>query len=95
MTDKRVFQATIDDLVTALNVHELDTTYNIPYLEALGIRYSAEAADVADASDQGFSLMLAAGILLGALLLLAAGLVIYNILKIAVRSEERRVGKEC
>ena len=92
VADKRVFQATIDDLVTALNVHELDTTYNIPYLEALGIRYSAEAADVANASDQGFSLMLAAGILLGALLLLAAGLVIYNILKIVVTRRTAQYG---
>lgn len=92
VADKRVFQATIDDLVTALNVHELDTTYNVPYLEALGIRYSAEAADVADASGQGFSLMLAAGILLGALLLLAAGLVIYNILKIAVTRRTAQYG---
>lgn len=92
VADKRAFQATIDDLVTALNVHELDTTYNVPYLEALGIRYSAEAADVADASGQGFSLMLAAGILLGALLLLAAGLVIYNILKIAVTRRTAQYG---
>ena len=92
VTDKRVFQATIDDLVTALNVHELDTTYNVPYLEALGIRYSAGAADAADTSDSGFSLMLAAGILLGALLLLAAGLVIYNILKIAVTRRMAQYG---
>ena len=92
VADKRLFQATIDDLVTALNVHELDTTYNIPYLEALGIRYSAEAADVSDASDQGFSLMLAAGILLGTLLLLAAGLVIYNILKIDVSRRTAQYG---
>ena len=84
VADKGAFQSTMDDLAATLNVHELDTTYNVLYLEALGIQYSAEAADVTGASDTGFSLMLAAGILLGTLLLLAAGLVIYNILKIAV-----------
>lgn len=92
VADKRTFQATVDDLTAALNIHALDTVYNIPYLEALGIRYSAEAADVADASGQGFSLMLAAGILLGTLLLLAAGLVIYNILKIAVSRRTAQYG---
>ena len=92
VADKRTFQATMDDLTSTLNVHELDTTYNIPLLDAQGIRYSAQAADVADTSSEGFSLMLAAGILLGALLLLAAGLVIYNILKIAVSRRTAQYG---
>lgn len=82
--DKKTFQATMDDLVSTLNVHELDTTYNIPYLNALGIRYSQKSADVTDVSENGFPFMMAAGILTGGLVLLAAGLVIYNILKIAV-----------
>ena len=92
VADKGAFQTTMDDLTAALNVHELDTTYNIPYLEALGIQYSAEAADVPDSSGEGFSLMLAAGILVGTLLLLAAGLVIYNILKIAVSRRTTQYG---
>ena len=92
VADRGTFQATMDDLAAALNVHQLDTVYNIPYLEALGIRYSAEAAGVADVSDEGFPLMLAAGILVGALLLLAAGLVIYNIMKIAVSRRTAQYG---
>ena len=92
VADKGTFQATMDDLAAELNVHELDTTYNIPYLDALGIRYRAEAADVTGASGEGFPLMLAAGILVGALLLLAAGLVIYNILKIAVSRRMTQYG---
>ncbi len=92
VADKGTFQATMDDLAAELNVHELDTTYNIPYLDALGIRYRAEAADVTGASGEGFPLMLAAGILVGALLLLAAGLVIYNILKIAVSRRTTQYG---
>jgi len=75
------FQETVNDLIAAFDIHELDTIYNTPYLDALGIRCDDGGADV---SDQGFSFMLAAGIMVGLLLLFAAGLVIYNILKIAV-----------
>lgn len=64
-----------------LNIHELDTSYNIVYLNALGISYTANSED---ANDKGFSFMTVAGILVGSLILLAAGLVIYNILKISV-----------
>ena len=92
MADRDTFQATMDDLVAALNVHELDSIYNIPYLNALGIRYSAEAADVSDDSANGFPFMMAAGILVGGLILLAAGLVIYNILKIAVSRRMTQYG---
>ena len=92
VADKGSFQSTMDNLVSAMDIHPLDTTYNILYLDALGIRYDSEAADVADASDEGFSYLLAAGILVGALLLLAAGLVIYNILKIAVSRRMTQYG---
>lgn len=92
VADKGAFQTTMDDLVTALQVHELDTTYNIPLLNALGIRYSKEAADVTDVSENGFPFMAAAGVLVGALVLLAAGLVIYNILKIAVSRRVTQYG---
>ncbi|MCI9665665.1 MAG: FtsX-like permease family protein [Angelakisella sp.] len=92
VADKGAFQSTMDSLVSALNIPQLDTTYNIPYLDALGIRYDSKAADVMDASDEGFSYLLAAGILVGVLLLLAAGLVIYNILKIAVSRQMTQYG---
>ncbi|HBN55358.1 MAG TPA: hypothetical protein DD414_01145, partial [Lachnospiraceae bacterium] len=88
-SDKGGFQDTMDDLIEGLSVHALDTMYNVLYLEALGIRYDVDKADT-ELSGQGFSFMLASGILVGALLLLAAGLVIYNILKIAV---SRRIGQ--
>lgn len=92
VADKATFQATMDDLTATLNVHELDTTYNTAYLDALGIRYSAESADVADISGDGFPFMTAAGVLVGGLILLAAGLVIYNILKIAVSRRMTQYG---
>lgn len=88
---KGAFQETMDDLVSSLQVHELDTIYNVTYLRALGIPYDEEAADT-EASDQGFSFLTAAGLLVGTLVLLAAGLVIYNILKIAVSKRIRQYG---
>lgn len=87
--DKSTFQETVNDLISALDIHELDTLYNDPYLEALGIRYDAGGGDK---SSQGFPLMLTAGIMVGVLLLLAAGLVIYNILKIAVSQRIKQYG---
>lgn len=83
MADKGTFQETMDDLISALSVHELDALYNVLYLDALGIRYRTGDTELS-LSSEGFPLMLAAGILIGVLLLLAAGLAIYNILKIAV-----------
>lgn len=87
--DKSTFQETVNSLISSLTIHELDTLYNIPYLDALGIHYDAGGTDT---SSQGFSLMLAAGIMVGLLLLLAAGLVIYNILKIAVSQRIKQYG---
>ena len=91
VADKGTFQETLNDLIAALSVHELDTQYNVPYLDALGIRYDAEG-DFTGQSSEGFSMMLAAGLLVGTLLLLAAGLVIYNILKITVSRRMTQYG---
>lgn len=93
MADKGSFQEVMDDLSASLNIHPLDSLYNIPYLYAAGIRYSEEAADSdMTLDDSGFSFLLLAGVLVVALILLAAGLVIYNILKIAVSQRIRQYG---
>ncbi len=79
------FQAVMDDLCERLEIHELDTLYNIPLLNALGISYRSEAADSElSMDDAGFSWLMFVGVLVVALILLAAGLAVYNILKIAV-----------
>ncbi len=79
------FQAVMDDLCERLEIHELDTLYNIPLLNTLGISYRSEAADSElSMDDAGFSWLMFVGVLVVALILLAAGLVVYNILKIAV-----------
>lgn len=89
--EKRTFQSTMDDLISKLQVHELDTMYNALYLDTLGIAYNGESTDV-DVTDTGFSFMMVVGILVAALVLLAAGLVIYNILKITVSRRIRQYG---
>lgn len=89
--EKRTFQSTMDDLISKLQVYELDTMYNALYLDTLGIAYNGESTDV-DVTDTGFSFMMVVGILVSALVLLAAGLVIYNILKITVSRRIRQYG---
>lgn len=93
--DPKGFQACMDDIGEKLDIHELDTIYNRPYLNALGIRYreETEGGVVADGMDDtGFSYMLLAGVLVAGLILTAAGLVIYNILKIAVAGRTVQYG---
>lgn len=85
------FQPTMDDLVSVLHIHELDTVYNTVYLDAMGIPYDTDAADT-ELSGQGFSLLSAAGIMVGTLLLSAAGFVIFNILKITVSKRKKQYG---
>ena len=90
-TEKRTFQSAMDDLISKLQVHELDSMYNALDLDTLGIAYNGESTGV-DVTDTGFSFMMVLGILVAALVLLAAGLVIYNILKIAVSRRIRQYG---
>lgn len=88
--DKKEFQSTVDDLAKAFAVHELDVMYNTPYLDALGIRYHDSGEMFSSA--EGFSFMTVAGILVGVLFLTAAGMVIYNILKIDVSRKIAQYG---
>lgn len=83
------FQAVINALTDSLCVSEENTQYNWILLDALGIPYDDQGASDTDA---GFSFMTVACVLVGALLLLAAGLVIYNILKVAVAKRIREYG---
>ncbi len=89
--DKKTFQDTMDELIEALSVHELDVLYNTIYLDALGIAYQTEEEEGLR-SDQGFWLLSAAGVMVGALFLLAAGLVVVNILKIDIARKRSEYG---
>lgn len=79
--EKKSFQSIIDDLALQYDIPEYCIQYNDTMLSAIGINYQS-GTDVESGS--GFSYMTLAGVLIGALVLLAAGLVVYNILKIAV-----------
>lgn len=87
--DKQNFQSIIYALAEDLNVDERYIQYNWVLLDAVGISYD-EASD--GDTGTGFSFMTAACILVGVLVLLAAGLVIYNILKISVTKRIREYG---
>jgi ABC-type antimicrobial peptide transport system permease subunit len=83
------FQAIVDELAGALRVDNSNIQYNWILLDALGISYrEAGSSD----TDTGFSFMVLAGGTVGILVLLAAGLVIYNILKIAVTRHIKEYG---
>ena len=87
--DKQNFQRIVYDLAANLHVAERYIQYNWVLLDAVGISYD-QAAD--SDTGAGFSFMTAACILVGALVLLAAGLVIYNILKISVTKRIKAYG---
>ena len=87
--DKQNFQSIVYDLATELNVEERYIQYNWVLLDAIGISY-----DEATSSDagSGFPFMTVACILVGVLVLFAAGLVIYNILKISITKRIKEYG---
>ena len=87
--DKKNFQSIVYDLAKNLDVEDRYIQYNWVLLDAIGISYD-EAAD--SDTGTGFSFMTAACILVGVLVLLAAGLVIYNILKISITKRIKEYG---
>lgn len=87
--DKQNFQSIIYTLAEDLNVDKQYIQYNWVLLDAIGISYD-EAAD--NDTGTGFSFMTTACILVGVLVLLAAGLVIYNILKISITKRIKEYG---
>lgn len=86
---KKDFQKIVDDLAASMDVEERYIQYNWVLLDALGISYrEKEGGD----TGSGFSFMAAACVLTGVLVLFAAGLVIYNILKISVAKRVKEYG---
>lgn len=83
------FQSVLYDLAEELKINKKYIQYNWVLLDALGISYDHKE-NSGEAS--GFPFMMAACILVGLLILSAAGLVIYNILKVAVTKRIREYG---
>lgn len=83
------FQRIVLDLAKTLQVDAAFIQYNPVLLKALGIAYDA---DEDSDTGSGFPFMAAACVIVGVLVLLAAGLVIYNILKISIAKRVREYG---
>lgn len=87
--DKQNFQSIVYDLAEELDVEDRYIQYNWILLDAIGISYDETANSDAGS---GFSFMTAACVLVGLLVLFAAGLVIYNILKISITKRIKEYG---
>ena len=83
------FQRIVLDLAETLQVDAAFIQYNPVLLNALGIAYDADADGD---TGSGFPFMAAACVIVGVLALLAAGLVIYNILKISISKRVQEYG---
>lgn len=88
--DKMNFQQTVNDVAETLNINKKKIQYNWIYLNALGIPYN-DFSNITD-TNSGFSYMVLAGVVIGVLVILAAALVIYNILKIAITKRIKEYG---
>ena len=86
--DKHNFQQTVDDLAK-IEINDDHIQYNWLYLNALNISYHNEDNS---SGNSGFSFMVVASVIIGILVLLAAGLVIYNILKLPSVNEYENMG---
>lgn len=89
MYDVESFQETVDDISSKYQIPEKSIQYNWIFLETLGVSFDNE--NPAE-NMSGFSFMTIAGVLVGALVLLAAGLVIYNIFKISITKRIKEYG---
>ena len=83
------FQTIVSDLCNKLKIPESDISYNSIYLNALGVSYDNEQES---SEELGFSLIALSGILVACLIIFAAGLVIYNILKISITKSIKDYG---
>ena len=84
------FQNVVNEYAEKFSIPDINIAYNSTYLNAMGISY--DVSDTDSASDSGFSFMTVVGVMVGALVLIAAGLVIYNILKISVSQRVQEYG---
>lgn len=87
---KADFQELVNELAKKMGIRQEYIQYNDIYLKALGISIDKISEDTDTGA--GFPFMIAASVLIGVLVLLASGLVIYNILKIAVSKRISQYG---
>lgn len=87
LDDLRNFQSKINNTATDLSVTEYQIQYNWIYLNALGVDYGGT-----DSEANGATGITVIAVFIGILVLLAAGLVIYNILKISIVKKIKEYG---
>jgi len=87
LDDLRNFQSKINNMATDLGVTEHQIQYNWIYLNALGVDYGDT-----DSEANGAAGIAVIAVFMGILVLLAAGLVIYNILKISIVKKIKEYG---
>lgn len=87
VNDLKGFQAIINNTTTDLGVAEYQIQYNWIYLNALGVDYGG-----IDSEAKGAAGIAVIAVFIGILVLLAAGLVIYNILKISIVKKIKEYG---
>lgn len=87
LDDLRNFQSKIDSMAMDLGVKEHQIQYNWIYLNALGVDYGGT-----DSEADGATGIAVIAVFIGILVLLAAGLVIYNILKISIVKKIKEYG---
>ncbi|MFF2479948.1 ABC transporter permease [Paenibacillus sp. NPDC058071] len=92
ISNPKHFQQTVNDIADQYHIPEYRIQYNDILLTTLGIDYDNKDRDNSIDSGSGFPYLTAASVLVGVLVLLASGLVIFNILKIAVAKRIREYG---
>lgn len=86
---KSNFQDVVYGLEDRYKIPDAQVQYNDTLLSAMGIKYDSSPEGTLGS---GFSYMALAGIVIGGLVLLAAGLVVFNILKISVNKKIKQYG---
>jgi len=87
--EKNDFQNVIYSLEKKYGVSDSQVQYNDTLLSTMGIKYDSEEEND---FGSGFSYMALSGVIVGALVLITAGLVIFNILKISVSKKIKQYG---
>ena len=87
--EKSAFQNVIYSLEKKYAISDSQVQYNDTLLSTMGIKYDSGGEND---FGSGFSYMALSGVIVGALVLITAGLVIFNILKISVSKKIKQYG---
>lgn len=86
--DRKNFQNIVNEITDELNISSDLIHYNTTLLEVLNIEFDANDSN----TTEGFPLVVLTIVFMGLLILLSAGIVVYNILKIATAKQVKQYG---